>query len=69
MSAGPSAQPIGEPAPLMQQAPLEGRRAGAPILPPLMAPTQPAWKEPKPETVQPEVDAAPETAAPAESTE
>jgi small subunit ribosomal protein S3 len=69
MSAGPVVQAIGEPAPLMQQAPSEGRRAGAPILPPLMAPTQPAWKDVVKEPVQPEVDAVPVTAAPAESTE
>jgi small subunit ribosomal protein S3 len=78
MSAGPAQQAIGEPAPLVQQAPSDARRAGAPIMPPLMAPTQPSWKEPakeatkeavKPETVKPEADAAPETAAPAESSQ
>jgi small subunit ribosomal protein S3 len=49
---------IGEPAAPVQAPPTETRapRTGGPIMPPLMAPTQPAWKEPKPET---------ETAAPA----
>ena len=41
---------IGEPAAPVQQAPppMESRppRTGGPIMPPLMAPTQPAWKEP-----------------------
>ena len=40
---------IGEPAaPIQQAPPMESRppRTGGPIMPPLMAPTQPAWKEP-----------------------
>jgi len=46
----PAPPAIGAPAAAIQAEPAEGRRAGAPITPPLMAPTQPAWKEPKPET-------------------
>jgi small subunit ribosomal protein S3 len=43
---------IGEPAAPVQAPPTETRapRTGGPIMPPLMAPTQPAWKEPKAET-------------------
>jgi small subunit ribosomal protein S3 len=38
--------PVGEPAAPVQAIPSESRRStGAPILPPLMAPVQPAWKE------------------------
>jgi small subunit ribosomal protein S3 len=37
----------GEPVAPVQAAPSESRRTGGPIMPPLMAPTQPAWKEPK----------------------
>jgi small subunit ribosomal protein S3 len=36
--------PIGEPAAPVQAPPTEGRRAGGPIMPPLMPPS-PAWKE------------------------
>jgi small subunit ribosomal protein S3 len=36
---------IGEPAAPVQAQPSEARRTGGPIMPPLMAPTQPAWKE------------------------
>ena len=37
---------IGEPAAAIQAIPSESRRsAGAPIMPPMMAPVQPAWKE------------------------
>jgi small subunit ribosomal protein S3 len=47
---------IGEPAAPVQAIPSESRRsAGAPIMPPLMAPVQPAWKE------QAKADTAPET--------
>ena len=46
----PAPPAVGAPAAAVQAEPAEGRRAGAPITPPLMAPTQPAWKEPKPET-------------------
>jgi small subunit ribosomal protein S3 len=35
----------GEPAPAVQAAPSESRRTGGPIMPPLMPPTQPAWKD------------------------
>ena len=39
-------RPAGD-APAMQAAPDQrATRAGGPIMPPLMAPTQPAWKEP-----------------------
>ncbi len=60
---------IGEPAAPVQAPPSEPRapRAGGPIMPPLMAPTQPAWKEQKVEE-QPETavsEAAPQ-ANPAE---
>src|SRR5580658_7187394 len=54
---------IGEPAAPVQAAPAESRpaRTGGPIMPPLMAPTQPAWKEP---VKQPEpTETAPEAAA------
>ena len=36
-----------EPSGVVQAAPSEARKSGGPILPPLMPPTQPAWKEPK----------------------
>jgi len=36
---------MGEPAPAVQAQPSEARRTGGPIMPPLMPPTQPAWKE------------------------
>jgi small subunit ribosomal protein S3 len=59
---------IGEPAAPVQAPPTETRapRAGGPIMPPLMAPTQPAWKEPKPEAElttasAPETSSTPET--------
>jgi small subunit ribosomal protein S3 len=41
---------VGEPAAPVQAPPAESRppRAGGPIMPPLMPPTQPAWKEEKP---------------------
>ena len=47
---------LGEPAAPVQAAPTETRapRAGGPIMPPLMPPSQPAWKEPKLESRQPE---------------
>ena len=53
--------PIGEPAAPVQAAPSESRRsAGAPIMPPLMAPVQPAWKEPaKAETAPEQTHAEP----------
>jgi small subunit ribosomal protein S3 len=42
--------PIGEPAPPVQAIPSESRpaiqRTGGPIMPPLMPPSQPSWKEP-----------------------
>jgi hypothetical protein len=41
----PAPPAIGEPAAPVQAAPLEGRRTGNPITPPLMAPTQPSWKD------------------------
>jgi small subunit ribosomal protein S3 len=57
---------IGEPAAPVQQAPppMESRppRTGGPIMPPLMPPTQPAWKEPKqaePVEAAPSAEAAP----------
>jgi small subunit ribosomal protein S3 len=57
---------IGEPATPVQAPPAESRtpRAGGPIMPPLMQPVQPAWKEPKPEPKQeaqqePAAEAAP----------
>ncbi len=55
--------PIGEPAAPVQTAPTEARpaRTGGPIMPPLMPPSQPAWKEgPKQESGE----AAPESPAP-----
>jgi len=54
---GAQQQPIGEPAAPVQAPPSEARRTGGPITPPLMPPTQPAWKEPKapePATEKPE---------------
>jgi small subunit ribosomal protein S3 len=36
---------VGEPVAPIQAQPSEARRTGGPIMPPLMAPTQPAWKE------------------------
>jgi small subunit ribosomal protein S3 len=36
---------IGEPVAPIQAQPSEARRTGGPIMPPLMPPTQPAWKE------------------------
>ena len=57
----PAPHAIGEPMAPVQVAPLEARRAGSPISPPLMAPTQPSWKEaakqeaPKHEPAGPEV--------------
>jgi small subunit ribosomal protein S3 len=60
---------IGEPAaPVQFQPPMESRpaRTGGPIMPPLMAPSTPAWKEPKPvEPVVEAAEAAPSTEAPA----
>jgi small subunit ribosomal protein S3 len=47
-----------EPAHVVQARPSEGR-TGGPIMPPLMAPTQPAWKEPAKEQANPP---APESA-------
>src|SRR3954464_7837096 len=41
--------PAGEHATPVQMPPSEPRRTGGPITPPLMAPTQPAWKEPAPQ--------------------
>jgi small subunit ribosomal protein S3 len=56
-------QAIGEPAAPVQAPPSENRppRIGGPIMPPLMAPVQPAWKEPKPESTGPagELEASP----------
>jgi small subunit ribosomal protein S3 len=43
--AGAHQTGIGEPAAPVQAAPSEARRTGGPIMPPLMPPTQPAWKE------------------------
>ncbi len=60
----PAPPAIGAPAAVVQAEPTESRRSGAPITPPLMAPTQPAWKEPKPET-----GAAPEGVTPEGSNE
>jgi small subunit ribosomal protein S3 len=63
----PGGHAIGEPAAPIQQAPppMESRpaRTGGPIMPPLMAPTQPAWKEPK--QTEP-VEASPAAEAPTE---
>jgi small subunit ribosomal protein S3 len=58
---------IGEPAAPVQAPPPEARpaRTGGPIMPPLMAPSQPAWKEP----VKPEAGEAPAAEAPATSSE
>ncbi len=54
---------IGEPAAPIQQAPppMESRppRTGGPIMPPLMAPTQPAWKEPAKQAEPAEATAPP----------
>ena len=57
----------------VQAAPAEVRapRAGGPIMPPLMAPTQPAWKEPvaaEPVVAEPVADVKPETAPAAPET-
>lgn len=53
-------RPAAEAAPITQAAPEpRAARAGGPIMPPLMAPTQPTWKEPK-EPVAPETAATPE---------
>ena len=62
---------IGEPAAPVQAAPSESRasetrapRTGGPIMPPLMAPTQPAWKEVKPEAkVETKAEEAPQEPA------
>jgi small subunit ribosomal protein S3 len=62
---------FGEPAAPMQLPPSEARtpRTGGPIMPPLMAPTQPSWKEAKEPAAESDVAAepvaatAPETAA------
>ena len=52
--------PIGEPAAPVQAAPEpKPARTGGPIMPPLMAPSQPAWKEPAAETA-PEGGSKPE---------
>jgi small subunit ribosomal protein S3 len=59
---------IGEPvAPIQQPPPMESRpaRTGGPIMPPLMAPTQPAWKEPA-KQAEPVESAAPAPEASAE---
>ena len=62
-AAAPPA-PIGEPAHPVQAIPSESRRgAGAPIMPPLMAPTQPAWKEQAKAEHAPAPAAKPETHA------
>ena len=52
---GPAPLPAhqAEPAPAVQARPSEGR-TGGPIMPPLMAPVQPAWKEPAKEQAKPE---------------
>jgi small subunit ribosomal protein S3 len=49
----PQQHAVGEPAAPVQAAPTEGRRAGGPIMPPLMPPS-PAWKEPKEPAKAPE---------------
>jgi small subunit ribosomal protein S3 len=62
-------QAIGEPAAPVQAPPAETTRTarpGGPIMPPLMAPVQPAWKEPKAEAA-PEPGAEPEASASPES--
>ena len=55
----------GDPAPAVQAPPSEPRRTGGPIMPPLMPPTQPAWKEQarasEPEVEQPVAAVEPET--------
>jgi small subunit ribosomal protein S3 len=68
-AGGPSSsgQSIGEPAAPVQMPPAEARppRTGGPIMPPLMAPTQPAWKEPGRQTEPaPEASGEPEGATP-----
>ncbi|HTA41790.1 MAG TPA: 30S ribosomal protein S3 [Bryobacteraceae bacterium] len=60
---GAAPAPIGEPATPVQTPPSESRppRAGGPIMPPLMPPSQPSWKE---EAKQPEAtEPAPEGSA------
>jgi hypothetical protein len=47
----------------MPPAEIRPSRTGGPIMPPLMQPTQPAWKEPAKQT-----EAAPETAGEPEGT-
>src|SRR5262249_34335713 len=54
-------QAVGEPAAPVQAPPTEARpvqRTGGPIMPPLMPPTQPAWKEQKPEAPAAETPSA-----------
>lgn len=47
---GGAPAPVGAPVGALQQAPpVEAARGGAPVLPPLMPPAQPTWKESKPE--------------------
>jgi small subunit ribosomal protein S3 len=66
----PAGHGVGEPAAPVQAPPMESRpaRTGGPIMPPLMAPSQPAWKEPaKPQSEPVEAGPSTETGAEPES--
>jgi small subunit ribosomal protein S3 len=62
-SADGRPQPVAEPVAPVQAAPSESRRTGGPIMPPLMAPVQPAWKE-QPKAAEPETSAEPGSGTP-----